>query len=459
MQQKIDADLFQNLLAHSSEAIVFSDLQGVVKFANPASETLYGWPPDELIGKNVDIFNSQETHSTDKIVEAIKNTGKWQGTLLQRRKDNSTFYSNLTVALVFDNENKPIGFGSHSRDISDEVRANQKLRDNEEKYRKLFENSQFGIAIHRNGKFLEYNQSLIEIFGYNVEAMHKLQVKDMIHPDDMAAVMQNIQERTAGSYRHKGIHKEGNTLFLEVHTSNIVYEGNNARVVMVHDITGLNEQADKIRSTLKEKNVLLGEIYHRTKNNMQVISGLLSLWASRTNDTAVLTAFQEIANKIQSMSLVHQKLYESRNLSSLRLDEYIVELAHLMLSSYESQEREVRLDFKLDPVTVLIDTAMACGLILSELLSNAFKHAFKNRANGLIHIELKRTTDDQIVFNFADDGIGFHGGIKVNSDQNLGLSTIIGIIEHQLNGSIDFESQEGLHCYIMFKDSQYTSRI
>ncbi len=455
----LDQRVLHNLLSYSSEAIIFSDLEGTVQFSNAAADALYGYEKGELQGQNVDIFNSHQTHNTDDIVEAIKTNGQWKGELIQRRKDNSNFWSALTVALIFDDTGQPIGLGSHSRDISQEKAAAEELRESEEKYRKLFETTQDGIIVHVQGKILDLNQRIADIFGYGISEMWQKQISDLIHPDDLEKAMTNMQVGYELPYQHRALHKDGSILYLEIVGRPIQFSGTEARVIVVHDITQQTQNEKTIKAALKEKEVLLGEIYHRTKNNMQVISSLLSLQAMQLNNDAVKTAFQDLKNKIQSMALVHQKLYESKSLSTINLDEYIQDLAALLHQTFETAEKKISLHFELENIQVLIDSAMACGLIISELLSNSYKHAFANQQEGKINIRLQKQVGNQVELVIADNGTGIENGFDFRSQKTLGLTTIHGIVEQQLRGTVEFKTNGGLNCLISFKDDFYQSRI
>lgn len=224
------------------------------------------------------------------------------------------------------------------------------------------------------------------------------------------------------------------------------------------DITARKQSEETLERALQEKEALLRELYHRTKNNMQVISAMLALHASQTADDRVKTVFQEMENRIRAMALVHQQLYQTQKLSHIRLDRYIEDLAAPLLESYGLSKQSVKLHLELEPVEALIDTAIPFGLILNELISNSLKHAFPAGREGQIWIELCRD-GEAIVLTVSDDGVGVEPGFDFRKQTSMGLRTIFALAENQLLGEVCFENRPGVVCTIRFKDESYTPRV
>ncbi len=227
-----------------------------------------------------------------------------------------------------------------------------------------------------------------------------------------------------------------------------------------------NQAEEQIKASLREKEVLLKEIHHRTKNNMQVISSILALQSDMLEHDQVKKIFKDTENRIKSMALVHQKLYQSNDLSNINLKEYIDELAELLLKSYNAEKISFILEtLETDNSFVLIDIAIPCGLILNELITNSLKYAFpgdsqdKIDETGEIRIKLNRTDNHEIFIRFSDNGIGFPENFDFENADTLGLRMIISIVEHQLGGTIDFETNNGMTCQIKFNDNFYSERV
>lgn len=225
------------------------------------------------------------------------------------------------------------------------------------------------------------------------------------------------------------------------------------------DITERKGAEEQLKKSLLEKETLLRELYHRTKNNMAVIIALLELQSSGFEDPIIRTAFTEAENRIRSMALVHQKLYETKNLSRLNLKEYTQTLIQLMMDTYNLVPGQIAVQAEMEDVEVLIDTAIPCGLILNELISNALKYAFPNGQPGTLSVLLRKTENGIIEMHFADNGIGTPAGFDFRRDGHLGIQSIFMLVEGQLQGTISFENKQGLICRFSFQDSLYQPRV
>lgn len=221
----------------------------------------------------------------------------------------------------------------------------------------------------------------------------------------------------------------------------------------------LHDTSENLRLSLREKETLLKELYHRTKNNMQMINSILGLQASYLDDEKITRVFKETANRISSISLVHQKLYQSHSLSRIDLKDYIEELARLLIGSYGLQGEKIRAEFDLESVQLNIDTAVPCGLVLNELITNSLKYGFPGERKGTIFISLKLLEDKQVEIVFKDDGVGLPENLDLHSSKTLGASIIVTIIESQLKGTVEFRGSDGFRCRICFKPDLYPERI
>ncbi len=245
------------------------------------------------------------------------------------------------------------------------------------------------------------------------------------------------------------------------------YEKTLSRVlVTLMDITirkrseqALQASKEQIEHSLKEKNILLQEIYHRTKNNMQVITSLLALQSAHIQDPVTLQIFRETRNRIQSMALVHKKLYQSRNLSQIDLKYYISDLANTLLKSYHASPEKISLTINADSVFLSIDTAVPCGLIINELLSNSLLHAFPGDRTGEIHIQLQQNANGEIRLQLTDNGIGIPDDINIKQAESLGLQLIVSLIEEQLQGQLELTRNNGSAFSIRFREPHQLNRL
>ena len=217
---------------------------------------------------------------------------------------------------------------------------------------------------------------------------------------------------------------------------------------------------ERLKSSLAEKEVLLRELYHRTKNTLQVIRSMLMLQAARMPDNApVQKLVNDTERRIMAMALVHQKLYQSQDLSRISMQDYIGELAHLIIQSQVSAAQSITLRIEVDNLSLLLDTAIPCGLILTELLSNAVKYAFPDDRQGEIVIRLKIKNPESVELCVADNGIGVPPGFDFREQETFGIQTIIAIAEHQMQGQVQFAGERGLTCTVAFPTTLYRERV
>lgn len=221
----------------------------------------------------------------------------------------------------------------------------------------------------------------------------------------------------------------------------------------------LLQSQNQLSCSLKEKEILLRELYHRTKNNMQVISSLLRIHSKTVKNKQMKILLQEIQNKIMSMALVHQKLYESSDLSHLNLTEYVKSLVSFIKTQSTISTANVTFSVEGDNIDVLIDTAIPCGLIINELIMNSLKHAFTGKDNGKITIKLKQTDNKDLLLFVKDNGTGLPENFNFEKDINLGLESVIDLVKHQLQGTIHFKNKNGLSCQIHLKEELYKPRV
>jgi two-component sensor histidine kinase len=223
--------------------------------------------------------------------------------------------------------------------------------------------------------------------------------------------------------------------------------------------TTLNMVEERIRASLGEKETLIRELYHRSKNNMQVVSSLLMLHSAELHEETAKAVFKDVINKIGAMSLVHQKLYESHDLSNINMAEYIRDLVALLMKSYGISPDKVEMNMDLENISMLIDTAIPCGLVVSEIIANALKYAFPENRTGRIHIGLAQVEDDFVELRITDNGVGVAPGFEVATYGKMGMKTLFTIVTHQLQGTIQFSSSGGVAFWIRFKRKLYDERV
>jgi two-component sensor histidine kinase len=292
--------------------------------------------------------------------------------------------------------------------------------------------------------------------------------KRFVHPDDTSLVgdeTHKAMETDDPSYsqylEHRMLYKDGSIGYIAVRF--FIVKDDKGKTIKTYgvnqDITNRKQVEEQIRKNLREKEILLRELYHRTKNNMQVISSMLRMRARSLKNPQLLNAFNEIEGKILSMALVHQKLYESKDLSQLNLKDYINSLIVLIKQLYLDFMNNITIHTKMKDIYVLIDTAIPLGLVVNELLTNAIKHAFPDGRRGEIKVNLDVIPCNFLVLKISDNGIGLPKNFDFQKDIHLGLQTILDLAEDQLNGKTSFTNRNGLHFSLTVNKELYYARV
>jgi PAS domain S-box-containing protein len=207
----------------------------------------------------------------------------------------------------------------------------------------------------------------------------------------------------------------------------------------------------QIMASLQEKEVLLKEVHHRVKNNMQVISSLLNLQSRQIKDPDVLEMFKESQRRIRSMALIHERLYQSSDLSRIEFSQYLRNLATHLFHSYQADSSRIHLKIDAEEVFLNINTAIPCGLIVNELISNALKHGFPEGRSGQLDIDLRRVAGDGYVLRVKDDGVGFPEGLDFRKTETLGMQIISTLVE-QIDGRVELSRKKGTAFRLEFNE-------
>jgi two-component sensor histidine kinase len=199
------------------------------------------------------------------------------------------------------------------------------------------------------------------------------------------------------------------------------------------------------------------EIHHRVKNNLQIISSLLNLQSQYIKDENVLDIFSDSQNRVRSMAIIHEKLYKSNSMSKIDFDEYISDMVDSLFYNYNVDESRIKLHKYIDEIHLNVDTAIPCGLIVNELITNCLKHAFPGNINGDVNIDL-RNIDGKYVLNVKDNGVGFPDNIDYKNTESLGLQLVTSLV-NQIEGTIELNHSEGSNFKIIFRQLEYKKRL
>ena len=372
------------------------------------------------------------------------NTGYATHQTVHRRKDGTTFPVEITSNNV-EFQDKQYTF-SFVKDITDRKRAEDALRESEEQFRVLAETSPAAIALYQGEKVLYINPTAARLIGYTTDELSRFSFWGCVHDDFKEMVRERELARMKGEpvpsqYECKFVSKSGKELWAVVSVGSIEYKGKPAGIVTLIDTTEAKLAEEKMRSSLAEKEILLKEVHHRVKNNLQIVSSLLDLQSDYIEDEKSRNIFQDSQNRIRSMALIHQKLYQSESLAFIDLREYIEDLANYLFSTSVHDPDLIHLKVDMGDISLGMDEAVPCGLIVNELISNSLKHAFPDSRGGEIMIR-SRVEDGWIVLTISDNGVGLPPGLDFRNTETLGLQLVTTLVK-QLRGRIDINNELG----------------
>jgi PAS domain S-box-containing protein len=297
-----------------------------------------------------------------------------------------------------------------------------------------------------NGIITSWNPGAERIYGYSESEAIGRSISILLPPGHEGEGDQIIERILAGEhidhYEAVRCTQHGDRLLMSLTISPIRNaEGTIiAASTIARDITEKKRAEDAIRRSLREKEIMLKEIHHRVKNNLQIISSLLNLQSTRYNEPGICKAFDESQRRVRTMALVHEQLYRSENFASIDFGEHLTRIARELMSAYGRSGIELLMDVA--PVSLSIDSAIPCGLIANELVSNALKHAFPAERCGVITIRLQITGADHACMVVADDGIGLPARTGISSYSTLGMSLVSSLAD-QIDGRLTIDASHG----------------
>jgi PAS domain S-box-containing protein len=315
------------------------------------------------------------------------------------------------------------------------------------------------ISVDTDQRIVLFNQGAEKIFGYKRDEILGELLNVLLPPRFIEAHRHHIHDfadspvaaRNMGERREIfGRRKGGIDFPAEASISKAKLEEGWLFTVILRDITQRKIADQAIRASLREKEVLLKEIHHRVKNNLQVVSSLLGLQSRTIEDGAMRKLFQESQNRVHSMALIHESLYQSANLSEIDFPAYIDQLAAYLFRSYGVDSNRVQLVASIDELRLTIDTAVPCGLIINELVSNCLKYAFPGGRRGKIQIEMREDDNYRIRLAVTDDGVGLPEGVGQTGAKSLGLR-LVRTLADQLCATVEIASDGGARIALTFQ--------
>ncbi len=340
--------------------------------------------------------------------------------------------------------------------------GHHQLLESESRYRAIAENSLDIISEHlMDGTTLYVSPSAMPVTGFCSDERLRQSTFDRAHPDDLPGIRKAVsvlaetgQARMTFRYQRK----DGVYIYLESVARRVqnpyVYEGQPFMLVVSRDITDRVTMMQQLEQSVKEKEVLLSEIHHRVKNNLQIISSLLSLQSQFVQDPLSEAVFMDCQSRIKSIALIHETLYQSRNLSRIDFASYACNLVDRLSGSYLGTSDRISVDVPSENVYLPIDLAISCGLIVNELVTNALKYAFPDGRRGQIEIAISYDAPEkQFCLKVSDNGVGIPESVDLDNPVTLGLQ-LVSTLAQQLDAMISVDNMGGTTFRLYFSVSE-----
>lgn len=370
---------------------------------------------------------------------------------------NYPIYEDISRSIIF------ISIGIVVAILSDIINKKDKeLSASEEKFRSVANSAVDGIiTTDKHGAIVLINPSLKRIFGYDLDEI-KGQNVTMLMPDrykkDFETKLQNFNstgthELDGKTFESIGLKKNGEEFPFEISVATWGYKNGPYTTSIIRDVTDRKLTEQQLQRSIKEKEMLLKEIHHRVKNNLMIISSLLSLQSRYIKDENSKTIFKESQNRARSMALIHERLYQSTDLKNIDFGDYIQTLAMDLYDTYVMDKNLIKMNIEADKLNLDIDTSIPLGLILNELVTNCLKHAFSAGDHGTIDINFQKQ-DEKYCLEVKDNGKGLPKDINYKTADSLGLSLITSLSE-QIDADLEYVGYPGTSFKISFNENKF----
>ncbi|MEH2208518.1 MAG: PAS domain S-box protein [Nostoc sp.] len=455
--------LLDTFINNAPVGITILDQELRYSLINEALAEINGIPAAEHIGKTTWEIVPDIARQQDRVFRQVLTTGE-PILDLEIRGETPKFPGVIRTWLasyfpIQSEADEPISMGIVVVEISDRKRAEQML----ELQAVITRNMAEGICLVRatDGVFVYANPKFEQMFGYEPGELIGQHVSivnygDRRHtPEDVTqAICAAILEHGEAIYEVHNIKKDGTPFWCSATASVFEHpEYGSVLVAIQQDITEQKQTEEKIKASLKEKEVLLKEIHHRVKNNLGIVSSLLQMQCRRTQDPVVTAILRDSQNRIASIALVHEKLYRSEDLADIDFAQYIPDLTTHLFDSYNVSSSQIQLNIQVDNASLDIETAIPCGLIINELVSNALKYAFVGNCGGKIEVEFYQQSESTLTLIIRDNGVGLPENFDSKKTKTLGITLVQGLVK-QLRGKLKIDSQQGTEFKITFTNSR-----
>jgi len=462
---EVAVQLLRTLVEGARDYGIFMlDPDGKVLTWNEGAARMKGYSAGEIIGQHFSVFYTPEDiaagHPAHELRIAVAE-GKFEEEGWRVRRDGSRFFANVLITALRDKDGSLRGFSKLTRDITERRKAEEQIRQSEKSLRELAEAMPQIVWTALSSGEIDYcNQRWWEVTGSSKDEPGPENVAPILHPDDLAAYLGNreaamaaglpyeihcrFRNRKTGEYRwHLGraLPLRGESGEIEKWVGTFTDIDDHKRLSEELE-RRVEERTEALRKALGETTILLKEVHHRVKNNLQVICSLLSMQIACSRGDEFARPLNDAHSRVLAMSLIHEQIYQSETLADLDFGRYITVLSESLFSTYCMDPSRIRLKLSVESLLLTMHQAIPCGLILNELISNSLKHGFPDGREGLISIALRTLDNKRAELAVADNGIGFPADFRCENSTSLGMQVVATLVR-QLRADLTVSGEGG----------------
>lgn len=454
---------YRAIVEDQTEFICRFRADSTIVFVNNAYCRFFNVRKEEVIGNSYEptVYESDRTR-VNQVIESISSERSVVQIENRVVVDGEIRWTQWVSRGFFDEQGQLLELQAVGRDITEQKRVEAELERNQQFVQKVANTAPFILYVCTvpNQRLIYINRGIYSLLGYSPNEFQPLgtrSLESLLHPDDQADLVVHhqkwgaLQDGDSLQFECRMQHINGEWRYISIQETTFKRNRDgsiNQILGAAHDISDRKE-LEAYKVLLREKDILLEEVHHRVKNNLQIIDSLLSLQCRQTKDSDAIATLTESRNRISSIALVHEKLYRSNDLATIDFNDYVYSLLNHLYEFYQNNQQMIQFEIMIEPLELGIDTAIPCGLIINELITNALKYAFPQQQRGTIGVTFQAVDAHQLKLVVQDDGIGLPDDLDVETTSSLGLNLVYNLVE-QLEGTLVIRHHPGAQFTITF---------
>ena len=440
---------FRSLFENSTLGLYRTTPDGRILLANPTIIKMLGYTSfEELASRNLEENGFELSYPRQMFIEKIEQEGEVRGLeAAWKRKDGSTLWVRESARAVKDENGRVLYYEGTVEDITEKKLAEIALAQQKELFQTIIDSAEdIVFVLNRDYELVLFNQAAARTFGLTPEEVRSRSFRELYPGENWEEARQRFDRVFGGEVVRADVELKYNDRKIILNVTEVPLKNEKGEIYalcgIARDLTTRVELEKALELSLKEKEVLLREIHHRVKNNMQVISSMLNVQAHFVNKPEFTAIIKDCQNRIRSMALVHEHLYKFGQLSRINFGEYLNRLLVHLYNVHRVDQRQVEIELDCQPVEIEVSLAIPLGLISNELISNCFKHAFPGGKKGKVRVALQPLGPDGLRLEISDTGVGIPEEVNLEQSATFGLQ-LVGLLKDQVGAELKIERSSG----------------